>query len=61
VRRMDFDVLSSEVQKEVERRVREGMLKTIDTILKSSCLSENYRRNLEYMRRMFLLEEAKEG
>ena len=58
---MDFDVLSPEVQKQVERRVREGMLKTIDTILKSSCISENYRRNLEYMRRMFLLEEAKEG
>ena len=58
---MDFDTFSPEIQKEVKCRVREGMLKTIDTILKSSCISENYRRNLEYMRRMFLLEEVKEG
>ncbi|UYL64959.1 MAG: hypothetical protein EJNHJLOP_00070 [Methanophagales virus PBV082] len=57
---MDFAILSFELQKEAERRAREGMLKTINTILKSSCISENYRRNLEYMRRM-LLEEAKEG
>jgi len=61
VKKVDFDVLPFEVQREVERRVREGMLKTIDIILKSSCISENYRRNLEYMRQMLLLEEAKEG
>jgi len=61
VKKVDFDVLPSEVRREVERRVREGMLKTIDAILKSSCISENYRRNLEYMRQMLLLEEVKEG
>ena len=58
---MDFDTFSPEIQKEVECRVRRGMLKTIDTILKSSCISENYRRNLEYMRQMLLLEGVKEG
>ena len=58
---MDFDVFPPEVRKEAERRARRGMLKTIDAVLKSSCISENYRRNLEYMRRMFLLEEAEEG
>lgn len=59
-RQMDFDVFPEEVRKEAERRAREGMLKTIDAILKSSCISENYRKNLEYMKRMLLLEEAEE-
>jgi len=57
---MDFDVFPPEVRKEAERRARRGMLKTIDAVLKSSCISENYRKNLEYMKRMLLLEEAEE-
>ena len=58
---MDFDTFSPEIQKEVKCRVRREMLKTINAILKSSCISENYRRNLEYMRQMLLLEGVKEG
>jgi len=57
---MYFDEFPEEVIREAERRARRGMLKTIDAVLKSSCISENYRRNLEYMKRMLLLEEAEE-